>query len=376
MYFHKDFEKTKPSEDWDVPGCKKLEKPASIIDVKSIAYIIWEYQEPEKQIGFLHDFGLNEIYREDNTLYFKGQGSHLYSCVARRGKQNRYLGHAYYAKSRDDLYKLAEHTQNKVEKITTFGGGERVVLTDPAGWIIEVVYGIESAKPLSQPSAVVQLNTPFSHNRINQPIRTHFKPSTISRLGHVVLQVTNFDEYVNWLMRHLGHIASDVQVLKNGEPVLAFFRLNRGKKPADHHTLVIAGGIHNSYEHSAFETVNADDMGQGSNYLSEKGHRHFWGIGRHLIGSQMFDYWLDPHGFEFEHYCDGDVFNSDHPTQYVAFTRGSLWLWGDDLPAEPLSKKLRMFLILLKQLVRGRVTLSQAKLLLESQSIRPRPWLK
>ena len=40
-----------------------------------------------------------------------------------------------------------------------------------------------------------------------------------------------------------------------------------------------------------------------------------WGIGRHVLGSQLFDYWFDPDGFEYEHYTDGDVFTADHETE-------------------------------------------------------------
>ena len=34
-----------------------------------------------------------------------------------------------------------------------------------------------------------------------------------------------------------------------------------------------------------------------------------WGIGKHILGSQVFDYWKDPAGFTLEHFTDGDLFN-------------------------------------------------------------------
>ncbi len=33
------------------------------------------------------------------------------------------------------------------------------------------------------------------------------------------------------------------------------------------------------------------------------------GIGRHIQGSQLFDYWRDPDGFLVEHFADGDMFD-------------------------------------------------------------------
>ena len=45
--------------------------------------------------------------------------------------------------------------------------------------------------------------------------------------------------------------------------------------------------------------------------LKEAGYQHSWGIGKHLLGSQVFDYWKDPHGFTLEHFTDGDLMNAE-----------------------------------------------------------------
>jgi hypothetical protein len=37
--------------------------------------------------------------------------------------------------------------------------------------------------------------------------------------------------------------------------------------------------------------------------------RHPFGVGKHILGSQVFDYWKDPDGFMLEHFTDGDLFN-------------------------------------------------------------------
>ena len=118
----------------------------------------------------------------------------------------------------------------------------------------------------------------------------------------------------DWYLRVLGLIPTDVQYLADGSPNLAFCRLDLGEQPADHHTLVLVGGIEEKYEHSAYEVVDLDALGQGQQVLRAQGHRHMWGIGRHVLGSQLFDYWFDPDGFEYEHYTDGDVFTADFET--------------------------------------------------------------
>ena len=35
-----------------------------------------------------------------------------------------------------------------------------------------------------------------------------------------------------------------------------------------------------------------------------------WGVGRHVLGSQVYDYWYDPYGHVHEHMCDGDMLNA------------------------------------------------------------------
>ena len=45
---------------------------------------------------------------------------------------------------------------------------------------------------------------------------------------------------------------------------------------------------------------------------------HEWGIGRHLLGSQLYDYWRDPAGFILEHWTDGDLMTAVQPPQDVS----------------------------------------------------------
>ena len=38
-------------------------------------------------------------------------------------------------------------------------------------------------------------------------------------------------------------------------------------------------------------------------WLERKGYKIVWGVGRHLLGSQIFDYWWDTSGFMIEVMC-------------------------------------------------------------------------
>ena len=65
-------------------------------------------------------------------------------------------------------------------------------------------------------------------------------------------------------------------------------------------------------------------------YLKENGNRHSWGIGRHILGSQVFDYWFDPYGFRVEHWTDGDLLNSDTPMGRSSLSEALKVQWGTD----------------------------------------------
>jgi hypothetical protein len=43
--------------------------------------------------------------------------------------------------------------------------------------------------------------------------------------------------------------------------------------------------------HSSFEVNDFDTQLLGHDWLREKGWTNSWGVGRHLLGSQVFDYW-------------------------------------------------------------------------------------
>jgi hypothetical protein len=138
---------------------------------------------------------------------------------------------------------------------------------------------------------------------------------------------------------------------------------------------VLLGGIEEKYEHSAYEVLDLDALGQGQQWLRAQGYRHMWGIGRHVLGTQLFDYSHDPDGFEYEYYTDGDLFTADYETHYSPLTFGSLWAWGDDAPASLKPKKnLRTLVRVLGLLRRKAITPQRLKLIGQALDAPARPW--
>lgn len=84
--------------------------------------------------------------------------------------------------------------------------------------------------------------------------------------------------------------------------------------------------------HASFEVDDVDSELKGHNYLKKKGWSLVLGVGRHLLGSQLFDYWFDDDGFVLEHYADGDMVNSKNPPQRIAAGPESVAIWGPQVP--------------------------------------------
>ncbi|MEH6567756.1 MAG: VOC family protein [Halioglobus sp.] len=338
------------------------------------AYIMFEVPDLEKQKMFLQDFGMVVSELSDENLYMRGYGSDPYIYVAQKGATARFLGAGYAVESEEVLNHIAGEARVAVEGIDGPGGGQRVRLTDPDGFLVDLVYGRANLAPLETRRDSLAINLPRQKNRINRGQRETLKPSAIERFGHCVLMVSDFETSWKWYRKHLGLLPTDVLCSATGRPVLAFNRLDKGDAPADHHTVVLAGGPEPGYMHSAYETVDQDAIGQGQQYLKLKGWKHFWGMGRHILGSQVFDYWLDPYGHEVEHYADGDVFDNSYPTQYHLFDRGGLWAWGNDVP-DAMNPKLRIkdiFNVIFGGAAKRKLLLEMKK----AMDLAPRPWLK
>ncbi|NEE56527.1 2,3-dihydroxybiphenyl 1,2-dioxygenase, partial [Streptomyces sp. SID8455] len=113
-------------------------------------------------------------------------------------------------------------------------------------------------------------------------------------------------------------------------------------------------GPDTGYVHSAYQVADLDALAAGGAYLAERGYRRSWGIGRHIQGSQIFDYWRDPDRFLVEHFTDGDLFDNTLEPGWAAMSASGLAQWGppatrDFLGATPSPALLRKVLTALRE---------------------------
>jgi hypothetical protein len=357
---------------------RHLERVRPIVRADRMMHVVYERANVPEMIRFLQDFGLISLAASgEGITYLRGHGTSAYLVSLVPSKRDRFIGFAVSVAKASDLEELSKVSGVGIDAAEGPGGGRRVRLVDPDGCRVDVIHGAAPVAPLPTRQVPVPINMPDRHARINRGVRTPVEPSPIFRLGHVVLQRPNVEQSAAWYMRHIGLIASDVQALPDGSPGMAFFRLDRGEQPADHHSVAILSGPKAGVVHVAFETFDIETVGQGHQHLRGKGWTPFWGIGRHLLGSQVFDYWKDPVGDEWEHYADGDVFDASQPTAYHTLTRGSLWSWGADLP-ESMRPDVPLDQIDAMHAAGGfgDMELERARALILALQRQPRPWMR
>jgi catechol 2,3-dioxygenase-like lactoylglutathione lyase family enzyme len=222
---------------------------------------------------------------------------------------------AFQAASAEDLEAAAKlDGASAVEKIDAPGGGRRVRFTDPDGFPVEVVHGRELLAPLPV-RAASPLNRGSDRPRLGTLQRIPKGPACVKRLGHVVVRVADFRASEAWYKSRFGFVSSDEIYLGDRDNVVtAFMRCDRGAEYTDHHTFLCIGIGEAAFDHAAFEVEDFDAVMAGHDHLVQAGYDHHTGVGRHILGSQVFDYWKDPWGHVLEHFTDGDLLNRDHET--------------------------------------------------------------
>jgi catechol 2,3-dioxygenase-like lactoylglutathione lyase family enzyme len=281
---------------------------------------------------FLVDFGLHVAERTSDRLTMRASPDGPITHVTERG-DSQHVGFALAAESLADLETLAKETGTSVRKRTEPGGGHAVTLVDPMGLAIDVVFGLRGMMP-SEDQGVAS-----SSVRKNAPIRLVPRPSRVLRLGHVALFTPKLEESIAFYCDRLGMKITDTYLDEPGTGRLGvFLRCGLGARFTDHHTIALIGAPVARFDHIAFEVPSLDEVMIGKAFLeSTNAYVHSWGVGRHVEGSQIFDYWRDPFGNKVEHWTDGDLANDDYPSRQVRFTPAGLSQWGPPLGKDFLS---------------------------------------
>ena len=300
--------------------------------IADLAYCRFRLPDLDTAEAFLLEFGLLPARREDDRRYYRTTDPGSYCYVVEHGPQ-KFLGYAFRASSREHLESFAQHRGVEVEPIDGFAGGWRVRIKDHNGFDVDLVHGMEDAPAL--PVARQANNTgaqPLLRAgelyRLNKAAITPLK-----RLAHVVVGTPDVEDSVRWYREVLGLISSD-DVFAGPEKMLgSFMRIDAGDAYVDHHAIFVMRSDKVGLHHVSFEAQDIDAvMAEHHRLKTMTGYEQLWGVGRHLLGSQIFDYWSDPFGYTHEHWADSDRLNASTPTNKWAAADGMITQWGEEPP--------------------------------------------
>jgi catechol 2,3-dioxygenase-like lactoylglutathione lyase family enzyme len=310
-----------------------------LIKVTDLAYGRLRAPDLDVMEEFLTHFGMAKAERTKNALYMRGTDPAHHIHVTEKGDSG-FVGLAYYAATVDDLKRVAKAPgASAVEEIDEPGGGRRVRLKEPNGYQIEVVYGIKKLKPIPVRTQPLNMGKD-ALKRAGEPMRIHRGPARVKRIGHGVMASPRVKETVRWFRETLGFIGSDDVYAGTKDNIIGSFnRCDRGPAYVDHHVFFCMHNDRTGLNHLSFEVADIDDVFTSHEYLRQIGkYEHMWGIGRHLLGSQVFDYWADPWGRVHEHWSDSDRLNAKNGSKFISAEEGLRSQWGERPPEKFITR--------------------------------------
>lgn len=300
--------------------------------IKGLHHIHLAVRDLAGGVAFAQDFGLVEAAALGRKRYMRGLGRHAYLVVLEAADESEFSGLAFEVDDEADLGRaIDDHGASALRALGGPGGGVAVDLVDPNGFNISLVHGIQDRAPDPLPPSLL-LNQGYDKPRIGTfQEKSPLGPPPIIRLGHVGIFVQDWQATDAWYRSVLGLIPSDLMYLGDeAHKIGGFYRLDRGSEHVDHHVLGMFGmpgkqGLH----HLSLEVPNSEDQFVAHRWLTRRQRTEIWGVGRHPLGSHVFDIWKDPNGFRYETFSDTDLLDASATTGLHAIQDMEMDLWSD-----------------------------------------------
>ena len=274
---------------------------------------------------FYEAFGLDvRVNAGQLDLYTFGH-AHCWASIFQAGerKQLQYLSYGIFPEDepvfRERIAKLgigiAPHA---------LSDGQGLWLNDPEGFPMQLMVAPKvspSAKTLATPKPFVAAGQGAAPSRSQtQQVRPRY-------LSHIL----RFSPDVTSLVRFYDDVLG-LKLSDHSGDIIAFLHTPHG---SDHHLVAFAKSHAVGLHHSSWDVGSIDEVGIGTEQMRAAGWGQGWGVGRHVLGSNYFNYVRDPWGSYCEYTCDIDFIPADldwpaadHPPA------DSLYVWGPTVPAD------------------------------------------
>ncbi|KAF1813349.1 Glyoxalase/Bleomycin resistance protein/Dihydroxybiphenyl dioxygenase [Eremomyces bilateralis CBS 781.70] len=317
------------------------------IRVVRLSHVHYKHPDLAKAVKFFGDFGLVTEDERDGRTFLRGYGAQPFVHLAEQSpdEKRHFAGGYWVVDSEAELEKAASLPgASSIQNLDAPGGGRVVTVPDPNGNTVGFVYGQTLRSPDVDVGALERKDSGHASNTAVEKPRKgavrRFLPgaSPVHKLGHYgyVVPQNKFEESFSWYTTTINLKPTDAvfDPVSNKDDTV-FMHIDLGSQYADHHSFFLAASKqapHAHVHHSSYEVNDFDTQRLGHDHLQRNGWTNCWGIGRHVLGSQIFDYWFDGSGNVVEHYSDGDLVNEDTPFGREAAAPDSLYVWGPNIP--------------------------------------------
>lgn len=275
---------------------------------KRLGYVALNVSNLEQSTAFYRDIvGLNVTEQNDSVAALRCSRDHhnllLYASDTPGLKRI-----AFELESRRDLESAREHLTSLGLEIESLSAEELKLLRTVAAFRFR----------LPGSGLCIEYFVQMMH------LATAFEATSakIERLGHVVVNVADFEGALDWLTGKLGFVVSDF--------VPGFAAFLRCHPNPLHHSMAILSGESDHLNHVNFMVTDIDDIGRGMNRMKQNHVEIVFGPGRHQPSESIFLYWLDPDQMTVEYSFGMETFPEQgaREARLLEPVPGTLDTWG------------------------------------------------
>lgn len=274
---------------------------------RRLSYVALDVGNLDRSVGFYRDLvGLTLDRQDDDAAYLRCSDLPQ-SIVLREGKTPGLARVAFELESRADLDRAFDYLTSQRFSPEWIGKEEAAALK------------LGAALRFREPGCGLLFEL-----HAEPELADDYSPShtDIARLGHVVLNVADFDSVADSMIGKLNFLISDHVPGK-----VAFLRAFPNRY---HHSFAILKGPEDGYNHVNFMVSDIDDVGRAINRMKQADVPIVFGPGRHLPSGSIFLYFLDPDGMTAEYSFGMEEFeeaDARHPRELEP-TPETLDTWG------------------------------------------------
>lgn len=289
----------------------------NVLGVHSLDHFVLVVPDLAVAKAFYEDFGL--VVKEENGglgLYTDNH-SHCWARLEQGAK--KHLAKLCFACFDDDYPKFKAKLAELGVAFDEVNGA--LEFADPAGMAVSIMVGERSAAealaPFEAKGGAVGARA--------ASLRSDGEAARPNRLSHLAMFTKDINTVLAFYENALGLRLSDRSL-----DIVCFMH---GVHGSDHHMIALLDSNGPGLHHSSWEVSSINELGIGATQMAMAGHDYQWGLGRHVLGSNYFNYIRDPWGSYIEYSAGMDYVPAD--VDYPSADYGpedSFYLWGPDVP--------------------------------------------